>query len=61
MHYDSSRLVDDSMVHFRMDKLLRLERDLAHAIRRLYERGLVSGVGGNDLERVRAAYDHERG
>ena len=25
----------------------RLERDLAHTIRRLYERGLVSGVGGN--------------
>jgi len=24
-----------------------LERDLAHTIRRLYERGLVSGVGGN--------------
>ena len=30
-----------------MDKLLRLERDLAHTIRRLYERRLVSGVGGN--------------
>ena len=44
-----------------MDKLLRLERDLAHAIKRLYERGLVSGVGGNDLERVRAPHDHERG
>jgi len=26
---------------------LRLERDLAHTIRRLYERRLVSGVGGN--------------
>ena len=25
----------------------RLERDVARAIRRLYERGLVSGVGGN--------------
>ncbi|HUK79050.1 MAG TPA: class II aldolase/adducin family protein, partial [Nitrososphaerales archaeon] len=25
----------------------RLETDLAHTIRRLYERGLVSGVGGN--------------
>jgi len=25
----------------------RLKRDLAHTIRRLYERGLVSGVGGN--------------
>ena len=24
-----------------------IERDLAHTIRRLYERGLVSGVGGN--------------
>jgi L-fuculose-phosphate aldolase len=30
-----------------MDELGRLERDLAHTIRRLYERGLVSGVGGN--------------
>lgn len=26
---------------------MRLERDLAHTIRRLYERRLVSGVGGN--------------
>jgi len=25
----------------------KLEKDLAHTIRRLYERGLVSGVGGN--------------
>jgi len=25
----------------------KLERDLAHTIRRLYDRGLVSGVGGN--------------
>ena len=30
-----------------MDKILRLERDLARTIRRLYDRGLVSGVGGN--------------
>jgi L-fuculose-phosphate aldolase len=30
-----------------MTELERLERDLAHTIRRLYERGLVSGVGGN--------------
>ena len=30
-----------------MDRIGRLERDLARAIRRLYERGLVSGVGGN--------------
>jgi L-fuculose-phosphate aldolase len=29
------------------DELERLERDLARTIRRLYERGLVSGVGGN--------------
>lgn len=30
-----------------MDDLSRLKKDLAHTIRRLYERGLVSGVGGN--------------
>jgi L-fuculose-phosphate aldolase len=30
-----------------MDELDRLGKDLAHTIRRLYERGLVSGVGGN--------------
>lgn len=30
-----------------MNEHTRLERDLAHTIRRLYERGLVSGVGGN--------------
>ena len=30
-----------------MSGLERLERDLACTIRRLYERGLVSGVGGN--------------
>ncbi|MDG6910573.1 MAG: class II aldolase/adducin family protein, partial [Nitrososphaerota archaeon] len=30
-----------------MDPVARLERDLAHTIRRLYGRGLVSGVGGN--------------
>ncbi len=30
-----------------MDRLARLERDLARTIRRLYDRGLVSGVGGN--------------
>jgi len=29
------------------DETARLESDLAHTIRRLYERGLVSGVGGN--------------
>jgi len=29
------------------EETARLERDLAHTIRRLYERGLVSGVGGN--------------
>jgi L-fuculose-phosphate aldolase len=29
------------------DETTRLERDLAHTIRRLYGRGLVSGVGGN--------------
>ena len=29
------------------DETAKLERDLAHTIRRLYERGLVSGVGGN--------------
>jgi len=29
------------------EETTRLERDLAHTIRRLYERGLVSGVGGN--------------
>jgi L-fuculose-phosphate aldolase len=31
----------------RMGALDKLEADLAHTIRRLYERGLVSGVGGN--------------
>jgi len=30
-----------------MGELGRLKMDLAHTIRRLYERGLVSGVGGN--------------
>ena len=30
-----------------MENLRKLEGDLAHTIRRLYERGLVSGVGGN--------------
>ena len=30
-----------------MESFGRLERELAHTIRRLYERGLVSGVGGN--------------
>ena len=30
-----------------MDELHRLEKDLAGTIRRLYTRGLVSGVGGN--------------
>jgi L-fuculose-phosphate aldolase len=30
-----------------MSRLERLESDLARTIRRLYERGLVSGVGGN--------------
>jgi L-fuculose-phosphate aldolase len=30
-----------------MKNLNKLEADLAHTIRRLYERGLVSGVGGN--------------
>ncbi len=30
-----------------MDDIRKLERDLAHTIRRLYERGLVSGIGGN--------------
>jgi ribulose-5-phosphate 4-epimerase/fuculose-1-phosphate aldolase len=30
-----------------MDKAARIERELARTIRRLYERGLVSGVGGN--------------
>src|SRR5579863_2711798 len=35
------------MVLFRVGGLARLERDLARTIRRLYERGLVSGVGGN--------------
>src|SRR5580658_4119567 len=30
-----------------MSKIERLESDLARTIRRLYERGLVSGVGGN--------------
>lgn len=30
-----------------MKNLGRFETDLAHTIRRLYERGLVSGVGGN--------------
>lgn len=30
-----------------MDRLARLEGDLARSMRRLYERGLVSGVGGN--------------
>jgi len=29
------------------EETARLENDLAHTIRRLYERGLVSGVGGN--------------
>jgi L-fuculose-phosphate aldolase len=29
------------------EETARLEKDLAHTIRRLYERGLVSGVGGN--------------
>ena len=31
---------------------VRLERDLARTIRRLYERGLVSGVGGNASVRL---------
>lgn len=31
----------------RMNSLRKTEADLAHTIRRLYERGLVSGVGGN--------------
>jgi L-fuculose-phosphate aldolase len=30
-----------------MDELDRLEEALAHTIRRLYQRGLISGVGGN--------------
>lgn len=30
-----------------MSELRRLEKDLARTIRRLYQRGLVSGVGGN--------------
>jgi L-fuculose-phosphate aldolase len=30
-----------------MDEIRKLEQALAHTIRRLYERGLVSGVGGN--------------
>jgi L-fuculose-phosphate aldolase len=30
-----------------MGSIEKLESDLAHTIRRLYERGLVSGVGGN--------------
>jgi len=30
-----------------MDRFARLGRDVARSIRRLYERGLVSGVGGN--------------
>ena len=30
-----------------MDSISRLKTDLARTIRRLYERGLVSGVGGN--------------
>ena len=33
-------------------RTVRLERDLAHTIRRLYERGLVSGVGGNASVRL---------
>jgi L-fuculose-phosphate aldolase len=40
-------LIDDADTLFQMDGLARLERDLARTIRRLYERGLVSGVGGN--------------
>jgi len=34
------------------EETARLERDLAHTIRRLYERGLVSGVGGNASVRL---------
>jgi L-fuculose-phosphate aldolase len=34
------------------NETVRLERDLAHTIRRLYERGLVSGVGGNASVRL---------
>jgi L-fuculose-phosphate aldolase len=40
-------LMNDSEMRFRMDKVTRLKRDLSHTIGRLYERGLVSGVGGN--------------
>ena len=36
-----------SLILSLMDELDRLENDLAHTIRRLYGRGLVSGVGGN--------------
>ena len=35
------------MTRISMDEVERLEKELAHTIRRLYERGLVSGVGGN--------------
>jgi len=34
------------------EETARLEGDLAHTIRRLYERGLVSGVGGNASVRL---------
>src|SRR5580658_7954235 len=44
---DCCNLIDDADTLFQMDGLARLEGDLARTIRRLYERGLVSGVGGN--------------
>nr|MDG6969877.1 class II aldolase/adducin family protein [Nitrososphaerota archaeon] len=36
-----------------MDGTQSLKEDIARTIRRLYERGLVSGVGGNASARVR--------
>ena len=36
-----------------MDEIESLKEDIARTIRRLYERGLVSGVGGNASARVR--------
>ncbi len=44
---DVRDLIDDPGARAPMDRLARLDRDLARTIRRLYERGLVSGVGGN--------------
>ena len=45
--YSFSDLYWENTPPTRMKGFARLESDLAHTIRRLYERGLVSGIGGN--------------